>query len=172
VDEQWEWGAGSWQLAVGSLWISVASCNGNNLLMIKNCEDGRFQGFDSYKKAFNLSMDIFKITRSFPQEEQYSLSAQIIRSSRSVCAAIGEAYRKRRYKAHFISKLSDADMENAETNVWLDFALACGYLTKDQCKEFRNCTDEIGKLLHFMMGNPEKFSGNKITTNFKLPTAN
>ncbi len=80
-----------------------------------------------YQKAFELAMEIFQITKRFPKEETYSLTDQIRRSSRSVNANLGEAYRKRRYINHFISKLSDADTENGETQVWLDFALACKY---------------------------------------------
>ena len=78
-----------------------------------------------YRKAFDLAMEIFEISKTFPKEETYSLTDQVRRSSRSVCANIGEAYRKRRYFKHFISKSSDSDSENAETQVWLHFAVAC-----------------------------------------------
>ncbi len=78
-----------------------------------------FKNLLAYKKGFDLSMKIQELSKSFPKEETYSLTDQIRRSSRSVCANIAEAYRKRRYKRHFISKLSDSDVENSETQVWL-----------------------------------------------------
>jgi len=110
-----------------------------------------------YKKAFELAMDIFKVTKAFPKEEVYSLTDQIRRSSRSVNANLGEAFRKRRYPNHFISKLSDADMENGETQVWLDFSLACEYITKDTYDSLFFKSEEVAKLLVYMMNNPEKF---------------
>jgi four helix bundle protein len=116
-----------------------------------------FKSLIVYKKAYELAMDIFEVTKTFPVEEKYSLTDQIQRSSRSVCASIAESYRKRRYKAHFISKLSDADMENSETIVCLDFALSCGYITEDIHCEMKNDSDEIGKLLNHMMQFPDKF---------------
>jgi four helix bundle protein len=84
-----------------------------------------------YKKAFELAMEVFDLSKSFPKEERYSLTDQMRRSSRSVCANIAEAYRKRQYPAHFVSKISDADMENSETQVSLDFALNCKYLNSE-----------------------------------------
>ena len=81
-----------------------------------------------YKKAFALAMEIFEISKSFPKEEKYSLTDQIRRASRSVCTNIAEAYRKKKYIAHFVSKITDSDMENSETNVWLDFSKACKYI--------------------------------------------
>lgn len=110
-----------------------------------------------YQKAFKIAMDIFEITKSFPQEEKYSLTDQIRRSSRSVCANIGEAYRKRIYPKHFISKLSDSDSENTETQVWLDFSLSMKYITKEKYKELITSSEEVGKLLNYMINNPEKF---------------
>jgi four helix bundle protein len=80
-----------------------------------------------YRRAFDLSMSIFKISSAFPKEEKYSLTDQIRRSSRSVCANLAEAWRKRRYQAAFVSKLSDAEAEAAETQVWLEFSVKCGY---------------------------------------------
>ncbi|SFZ89217.1 four helix bundle protein [Flaviramulus basaltis] len=88
-----------------------------------------FKELLAYKKSFDLAMLIFEISKTFPKEETYSLTDQIRRSSRSVCANISEAYRKRKYPKHFISKLTDADGENLETNTWLDFALGCKYIT-------------------------------------------
>ena len=86
----------------------------------------------AYKKGFALAMEIFQITKFFPQEEKYSLTDQIRRSSRSVCANFAESYRRRRYKNHFVSKLTDAETENTETEVWLDFALACHYIDEEK----------------------------------------
>lgn len=84
-----------------------------------------------YQKSFTLAMEIFKISKSFPKDETYSLTNQIRRSSRSVCACLGEAFRKKRYPAHFVAKITDSDMENSETGVWLDFALACKYINDE-----------------------------------------
>ncbi|MFU8845008.1 MAG: four helix bundle protein, partial [Bacteroidales bacterium] len=89
-----------------------------------------FKDLTVYKKAFDLAMEIYEISKCFPKEEKYSLTDQIRRCSRSVCANIGEAYRKRRYSKHFVSKISDSDSENAETQVWLEFALSCNYIDK------------------------------------------
>lgn len=110
-----------------------------------------------YQMAFSQAMRIFVVSKSFPKEERYSLTDQIRRSSRSVCSNIGEEYRKRQYKAHFISKLLDSDMENTETQIWLDFALKCGYLSNDEHRDIYQNTKEIGRLLYFMIKTPEKF---------------
>ncbi len=111
-----------------------------------------------YKKGFSLAMEIYKLIKSFPSEEKYGLGSQIRNSSRSVCSNIGEGYRKRRYPAHFISKISDADMENTETQVWLDFALSCNYISKELYNDYNNKSVEIGKLLNYMLKHPEKYS--------------
>ena len=84
-----------------------------------------------YQMAFSAAMEIFALSKEWPAEERYSLTDQIRRSSRSVCGNIAEAWRKRRYPNHFVSKLTDADTEVAETENWLDFAQACGYLTAE-----------------------------------------
>jgi four helix bundle protein len=118
---------------------------------------GSFRDLTVYRKAFKLAMDIFKISKSFPTEEKYSLTDQIRRSSRSVCSCIGEAYRKRHYKAHFVSKSTDADMENTETRVWSDFALECDYITKEKWNDWELKAEEVGKLLNHMIENPEKY---------------
>jgi four helix bundle protein len=110
-----------------------------------------------YKKAFQVAMEIYKLSKNFPKEEKFSLTDQIRRSSRSVCANIAEAYRKRMYVRHFISKLTDSDAENSETLVWLDFALECNYLEKETHTRLQKETDEIGRLLNYMIQNPEKF---------------
>lgn len=120
-----------------------------------------FRDLTVYKKGFALAMGIYELTKTFPAEEKYSLIDQIRRSSRSVCSSIGEAYRKRQYKAHFISKSSDADMENTETRVWLDFALACKYISKSKYDDFDKQSEEVGKLLNHMIENPEKYARNK-----------
>jgi four helix bundle protein len=111
----------------------------------------------AYKKGFSLAMEIYKVSKSFPKEETYSLTDQIRRSSRSVCANIAEAYRKRRYVKHFISKLTDSDGENSETSTWLDFALECEYITKETHLDLNDKAVEIGKLINFMINNPDKF---------------
>lgn len=110
-----------------------------------------------YKKAFALAMEIFEISKSFPKEEKYSLTDQVRRSSRSVCANLAEAYRKRQYPAHFVSKISDCDAENSETGVWIDFSLACNYISETTNKDLKLKNDEVGKLLHHMLNNPEKY---------------
>lgn len=110
-----------------------------------------------YQKSFAMAMDIFRITKAFPREEIYSLVDQIRRSSRSVCVNIGESYRKRRYTKHFISKLSDADMENSETQVWLEFSFCCKYINQSIYNDLITKSQEIGKLLNYMIQNPEKF---------------
>lgn len=102
-------------------------------------------------------MRSFEISKRFPKEEQYSLTDQVRRSSRSVCANLREAWAKRRYPAHFLSKLSDCDGENAETKTWLDFAKDCGYLSTDQHAELVSLSTEVGKLLGAIMKSPEKF---------------
>jgi len=102
-------------------------------------------------------MAIFETSKLFPKEEMYSLTDQIRRSSRSTNICLVEVYRKRRYKAHFISKLSDSDMENSETKGWLKFAFECNYMSIDRYHELVVQSDEIGKLLNHMMNNPEKY---------------
>lgn len=118
---------------------------------------GKFRELMAYKKGFELAMEIFELVKSFPKEETYSLSSQITRSSRSVCSNIGEAYKKRSYPNHFISKLSDAATENSETQVWLDFALACNYINRETYHRKDEKCEEIAKLLHYMINNPQKF---------------
>lgn len=122
-----------------------------------------FRELIAYQKAFELSMEIFHLTKQFPVEEKYSLTDQIRRSSRSVCANIAEAYRKRRYVNHFISKLTDSDAENSETNVWLEFALKCGYLQLEKFTELSTRNVEIGKIINFMINNPQRFGCNTNT---------
>jgi four helix bundle protein len=106
---------------------------------------GNINGLTAYEKAFSFAMEIFEETRFFPKEERYALIDQMRRSSRSVCSNIGEAYRKRQYESYFVSKVSDADMENTETQVWLDFAYSCGYLDNEKYNDFFSKTDENRK---------------------------
>jgi len=121
----------------------------------------RFQDLLAYKKSFALAMKIFEITKTFPKEETYSLTDQIRRSSRSVPVTIAEAYRKRIYPKHFHSKLTDSDGENSETQVWLEFALACKYISEPIYQELISESLEIGKLINYMILNPEKFGSKK-----------
>lgn len=95
-----------------------------------------------YRKAFNAAMRLFELSRNFPREETYSLIDQIRRSSRSVCANIVEAWRKRRYEAAFVCKLSDAETEAAETQVWIEFAAKCGYLEHNEAEDLLKAYDE------------------------------
>jgi four helix bundle protein len=118
---------------------------------------GSFKDLLVYQKSFQLAMEIYEIAKGFPKDEKFSLINQIIRSSRSVCANIAEGYRKRKYVAHFISKLTDADMENSETQVWLDFSLACKYINEAKYQELLFETNEIGKLLQHIIDNPGKY---------------
>lgn len=110
-----------------------------------------------FKKAFSVSMEIFEVSKAFPKEEKYSLTDQVRRSSRSVCANLAEAYRKRQYPAHFVSKLSDCDAENSETGVWIDFSLACNYITLEVHKTLIFKNEEVGRLLNHALKNPEKY---------------
>ncbi len=112
-----------------------------------------------YKLAFESAMEIFKLSRAWPSEEKYSLTDQIRRSSRSVCTNMAEAWRKRRYEAAFVSKLSDSDGEAAETEVHLDFALQCGYLRPDMHTKLRDHYDHICRQLTNMMNDAVSWCG-------------
>jgi len=105
-------------------------------------------------------MEIFKVTKTFPKEETFSLIDQIRRSSRSANICTIEAYRKRRYPNHFVSKLTDVDMENSETQGWLEFSLACNYINTEIYTKLHGLSDEIGRLVQYMMDNPGKFGAN------------
>jgi len=102
-------------------------------------------------------MEIFRLTRQFPGEEKFSLTDQIVRSSRSVPAIIAEAWKKRHYPKLFISKIIDAAGEAGETEVWLDFSLDCGYLSKEKYEYFTRGYDEVNRMLNGMIEKPEKF---------------
>jgi len=114
-----------------------------------------FKELTVYKKAFEQAVRIFELTKSFPKSEQYSLIGQIRGSSRSVCTNIGESWRKRRYVAHFVSKLTDA--EATETIIWLDFSLKFGYINVQIHKDLSSEYEQIGKMLGSMISAPEKF---------------
>jgi four helix bundle protein len=110
-----------------------------------------------YQKAFAGSMEIFELSKVFPKEETYSLTDQIRRSSRSVCANLAEAWRKRRYEKAFISKLSDSESESAETQVWLEYAVHCGYMPRDKAIVLYRTYDEIMRMLVSMIVHPEQW---------------
>ena len=118
------------------------------------------QGFKelmAYIKAFKLANDIYDVSSRFPKEEKYSLTDQIRRSSRSECANLAEAYRKRDYPKHFFLKLTDCQGENSETLVWLDFAMEYNYNTVEEYNRLIELNNEVGRLLTYMMNNPDKF---------------
>ena len=110
-----------------------------------------------YKKAYLLAMEIFDVSKSFPVEEKYALTSQIRRSSRSVCLNLREAWAKRRYEAHFISKLTDCDGENSETGSSLDFAFDCNYIDNKTHIQLTTKTKEVGKRPGAMLNNPKPF---------------
>jgi four helix bundle protein len=116
-----------------------------------------FRDLKVYKMAFELQQEIFEITKSFPKEELYSLTDQIRRSSRSIGSNIAEAWQKRRYEAHFVSKLSDSDGEQAETQHWLDTSYDCTYISADDHKYLLEKCKEIGRMLGGMMSSPGPF---------------
>ncbi|MBN1650632.1 MAG: four helix bundle protein [Bacteroidales bacterium] len=113
---------------------------------------------ETYKLAFDAAMLIFESTKKFPKEEVYSLTDQIRRSSRSVCANLAEAFRKRKYPKHFISKLSDCEAEAAETQVWLEFSVECNYIDQEKYKDLVFRYDKILGKLGNMSLQPEKWS--------------
>ena len=110
-----------------------------------------------YAKGYELAMRVFALSKSFPMEERFAVTSQIRRSSRSVCLNLREAWAKRRYEAHFISKLTDGDGENSETDSSLDFAKDCGYITTEQHAELVALTQEAGRMLGSMIKDPSPF---------------
>jgi four helix bundle protein len=108
-----------------------------------------------YQKAFDSAMRIFELSKSFPREETYAITEQIRRSPRSVCANLAEAWRKRRYERAFISKLSDCESEAAETQVWLEFAVKCGYMERDEAAALYQSYDGIIGTIVGMINHPE-----------------
>jgi len=116
-----------------------------------------FRDLIVYQRSFLLAMDIYKITKQFPQEERYSLVDQIRRSSRSVCSNLAEAWRKRKYIAVFRNRVTDSMQEASETQSWLEFCLACGYMDKDQFKKLDDGYEEVIAMLSSMEKQAEKF---------------
>jgi len=112
----------------------------------------------AYKLSFEAGMAIFNLSKKFPKEETYSLTDQMRRSSRSVSANIAEAFRKRRYPKSFVSKLSDSESESAETQVWLDYALACKYINNEDYEKLNQQYENIIGMLVNMSNHPEKWS--------------
>jgi len=110
-----------------------------------------------YVKAYTLAMRVFEISKRFPPEERFALTSQIRRSSRSVCMNLREAWSKRRYEAHFVSKLTDCDGENSESNTSLDFAKSCAYISDAEHSELVGLTIETGKMLGAIIQNPAPF---------------
>ena len=110
-----------------------------------------------YAKAYELAMLIFQVSKRFPGEEKYAMTGQVRRSSRSVCMNLREAWAKRRYPAHFLSKLTDCDGENGETDTSLDFAKDCGYITPEEHSDLTRRCCEVGKMLGSMISNPDPF---------------
>ena len=118
---------------------------------------GHYRELLAFKKEYELAMLIFQVSKRFPSEEKFSLTDQIRRSSRSVCTNLAEAYKRRRYKDYFISKLNDSETENTETEVWICFSRDCSYITIDEYQRLILLNDEAGKLIWYMINNPEKY---------------
>jgi four helix bundle protein len=118
----------------------------------------RHTELEVFKKACADAMDIFRESRAFPAEERYSLTDQVRRSSRSVCANITEAWRKRRYPAAFVAKLSDAEGEAAESQTWIQFAVECGYLDREKAKFLYSEYDAILGMLVRMISDPDSWT--------------
>jgi four helix bundle protein len=116
-----------------------------------------FRDLNVYKLAFFLQQEVFRITKTFPREELYSLTDQLRRAARSIGANIAEAWHKRLYRGHFVSKLSDSDAEQAETQHWLDTAFACEYIPQSEYQDLVEKCKEVGRMLGSMMANPEPF---------------
>lgn len=112
---------------------------------------------DVYKTAYDLAIRIFTISKRFPVEERFALTSQIRRSSRSVCLNLREAWAKRRYEAHFVSKLTDCDGENSETDSSLDFARDCGFITMEEHRDLVAKLQKVGRMLGSMIKNPDPF---------------
>lgn len=120
-----------------------------------------FKDLTVYKKAFEMARLVFVLSKRFPSEERFSLTDQVRRSSRSVTAQYAEGYRNKRYPAHFVSKMTDADGENAETQVWLDHALACEYVSQVDIAPILVISEEVGRMLGDMIEHPEKYCGKR-----------
>ena len=115
----------------------------------------RHTELEVYQRAFKAAMKVFELTKSFPKEERYSRVDQIRRSSRSVCSNLAEAWRKRRYEAAFVSKLSDSEAEAAETQTWIQFAVECNYVEREEAAELYSEYDQIIAMLVHIISNPK-----------------
>lgn len=118
---------------------------------------GTYRDLLVYRESFQLALEIQEITSGFPAVEKYSLTDQLRRSSRSVCVNIAEAFRKLKYKAHFVAKITDADMENSESIVWVEFCAAFGYIDVERSKNLIQRFEKIGRLLNHIIHHPEKY---------------
>lgn len=116
-----------------------------------------FKDLKVYQLAYQLALEIFELTKSFPKEERYSLVDQIRRSSRSICTNIAEAWYKRRYPKSFVNKLIDSAGEAGETEVWIDFSFDFNYMNLEQKTRFLEKYSQVGKMLNSMINQPEKF---------------
>ena len=121
-------------------------------MIIRSAKD-----LEVYRKAYELAMRIFEVSKRFPPEERYGLTGQIRRSSRSVCMCLREAWAKRRYEAHFVSKLTDCDGENSETDTSLDFSKDCKYISVEEHRNLSIRCAEVGRMLGSMIQNPAPF---------------
>jgi len=132
----------------------VWGCGGAEMALVKH-----FRELRVYQLAFEAAMEIFGLSKRWPADERFSLTDQMRRSSRSACGCVAEAWRKRRYPSHFVSKLTDADGEVAETQNWLLFASACGYMTTEQHDRLWAKYELVTKGLVRMMADPEDWCG-------------
>lgn len=114
----------------------------------------RHTDLEVYQRAFAAAIEVFALSKAFPREERYSLTDQVRRSSRSVCGNLAEAWRRRRYPAAFLNKLNECEGEAAETQVWLHFAVECGYLSKDSARKLYSEYDDILGMFVSMITNP------------------
>ena len=128
-----------------------------------------FRDLLAYQEARALAQEIFEFTKRLPPHEKYSLTDQIRRSSRSVGAQIAEAWAKRRYEKHFVSKLTDADGEQQETQHWIETAVDCGYLSNDQANDFLQKCQRIGRLLGGMIAKSDRFCSHPSTLRESAP---
>lgn len=120
-----------------------------------------FEGLNVFRLSFRLAMEIYEVTKSFPKVENYSLTDQMRRSARSICANIGEGYRKKRYPKLFVSKMIDADGESAETLIHLKFSCECKYIDDKLYVYFIKSYDEVARMLNGIISHPEKFTLSK-----------
>jgi len=118
-----------------------------------------FKDLQVYQKAREVSRAVFRLSMAFPKEEMYSLTDQVRRSARSVGAQIAESWGKRRYEKHFVSKLTDADAEQMETQHWVSEALDCGYISPSDAAQLSGGLEEIGRMLNSMIEKADSFCG-------------